>query len=138
MGSTKCTKDPHGPSPNPDADGNEEMDTTEPNTENKNDPQDDCQESADDGAGDGDDDDVDDLPDDDSLVLRRELVRDFYETVIGLNRKASFALYIDENMTKAADFRCVKPEVIEKICVAIRKTHKTPIPITAMDLLSLL
>jgi hypothetical protein len=136
MARSKRTKATRGPSPASDADGDEEMDTDDANTENEDDQQDDPQESADNGAG--DDDDVEDVVDDDSADLQREFVRDFYKAVIGLNRTASLALYIDENMTKAKDFLRVKPEAIEKICVAIRKSHKTSIPITAMDRLSLL
>ena len=85
-----------------------------------------------------DDTDDDDPSDNDFAAERREFVRDFYETTLGLNKKASYALYVYEGMRTAEDFCCIKPENIEKICTAIKKATKTTISIVAMERLGLL
>ena len=132
MGRTKKTKktdlgpardagDVLGPARDDDDDSPQEMDI------NETDPQDDPHGNSDDA----------DSSDDDSAVETREFVRDFYERTIGLNRTASYALYVDENMKTARDFRRIRPENIEKICTAIKKAHKTPISIMAMERLAL-
>jgi hypothetical protein len=73
-----------------------------------------------------------------SWTIKRELTRDYYETFIGLNKTASYALFVDQDMTDMRDFLRVKPENIEKICTAIIKQNKTTIPVMAMERLTLL
>jgi hypothetical protein len=137
-GGKKRPEATYGPHPTPAAGGNDGTETNESNTDNETDKSDDPQESASDGDVAGNTEIVDDVDDDDPVNLQREFVCDFYRGVIGLNKTASFALYVDENMTKLKDFLKVKPESIEKICLQIRKTRKTQIPVTAMDNLTLL
>jgi hypothetical protein len=68
-----------------------------------------------------------------SWTIKRKLTRDYYENVIGLNKTASFALFVDQDMTKMRDFLCIKPKNIEKICTAIMKQNKSTIPVMAME-----
>jgi hypothetical protein len=72
------------------------------------------------------------------LTMKRELTRDYYETDIGLNRMASYALFVDQGMQDIRDFLRIKPEHIKKICTAIVKQNKTNIPLMAMECLALL
>jgi hypothetical protein len=72
------------------------------------------------------------------FTMLRELTRDYYETVIGLNKTASYALFVDQRMQSIRDFLRIKPEHIEKICTAISKQNKTNIPVMAMERLALL
>jgi hypothetical protein len=71
------------------------------------------------------------------FTMLRELTRDYYETVIGLNKTASYALFVDQRMQSIRDFLRIKPEHIEKICTAISKQNKTNIPVMAMERLAL-
>ena len=122
LGPARDAGDVLGPARDDDDDSPQEMDI------NETDPQDDPHGNSDDA----------DSSDDDSAVQTREFVRDFYENTIGLNRMASYALYVDENMKTEEAFRRIKPENIEKICTAIKKAHKTPISVMAMERLALL
>jgi hypothetical protein len=47
-------------------------------------------------------------------TMKCELTRDYYENVIGLNRTASYALFVDQGMQDMRDFLCIKSENIEK------------------------
>jgi hypothetical protein len=61
-------------------------------------------------------------------TIKREYTCDYYENVIGLNKTASYALFVDQSMTDMKDFLRIKPENIDKICTAITKQQKTTIP----------
>ncbi len=72
------------------------------------------------------------------FTMLREFTREYYESVIGLNKVASLALYVDQGIQGVRDFLRIKPEHIEKICTAIVKQYKTNIPVMAMERLALL
>ena len=88
----------------------------------------------DEDSSDTENDPNDDGPsDDDSATQQRKYTRDYYETVIGLNKKASYAPYVDQNMKRMYDFLRIKPENVDKICTAITKSTKTSIPVMAIE-----
>jgi hypothetical protein len=122
---TTCTAAPDINNPN-DAptDDPKEMDTNEETDDDPNDPD---PES-----------DPEEEPEVSPRTMKRELIRDYYKTVIGLNKTASLALYVDQNMTTKNNFLRIKPENIKKICTAIMKSTKTFILVLAMERLALL
>jgi hypothetical protein len=72
-------------------------------------------------------------------TLKRESTCAYYETVIGLDRTASYALFVEQGLEDAKHFLRVKPDMIEKICIAIVKKHKTTtISVRAIENLTLL
>jgi hypothetical protein len=136
MARTARTPRTAAPAPAPGADGSDDEDDrsgdaekTEEANEDTSDPNPDPESGPEAG------------PDEEpvtSWTIKRELTRDYYETVIGLNKTASYALFIDQDMTNMRDFLRIKPENIEKICTAIMKQNKTTIPVLAMERLTLL
>lgn len=68
----------------------------------------------------------------------QELTCYFYRAVLGFNRPASIALWTDQGLRTECDFLRLKPDQIDKLCIAIKKDHKTTISVAAAEHLGLL